>query len=400
MSQTLYQLYQSDVFTLAQTTLINHVAAANAINVNLATVGQAVDTTDPTTWKYYMNMAGLYHPTDIANIQLKYGTEHMQIQVAGNTGPVTVDFTLDLFNGQNADVSTASEYSYGSGFYNALVAKYPEYEALIVGILNPVPLDISTSAPDGQVLYCGGYVLSWTDSTQTEMAWLPTTANGNMGLGLVQPNETNLIQKLQRWVTGYLTRWDNSSYMMVDDLYLPAMLGVMYFNLPMAIMNIRLENCKTPYAHSYHVKEYLESYGKLSKYVDYMSMQQTLWLYRNVAYINANTGKQETFNALVTNLLTPSNVPLAGYDLCHNLSQMPTQIYPTASMNRYPINFIQVGSGSDTRTVEYLLGEEIGLARENDVDIADAAVAIEESSVYSLYNRVPTKVTQMRFHSR
>jgi hypothetical protein len=396
MSQSLYQLYQNDVFTLALTTTINHVAAANVINANLVALGHTVNYNDPTTWKYYMNMAGLYHPTDIANLTLTYGYPYMQIQVAGNTGPIVKNFNTDPsdIDGISSDLSTLAEYSYGSGFYNALNAAYPGYEMLIDGILNPIPIDISTSAPDGTILYCGGYVLSYLDLAQTEFTWLPTRSNGNLGLGLVEVNETNLIQKLQNWVTGYLTRWDNSSYGYVDDLYLAGMLGVMYLNFPMAIMNARLENCKTPHAHSYHIREYLESYGKLSRYVPYMATAETLWLYRNVAYINANVGKQATFNALVTNLLTPANVPLAGYNLSHNLSQMPTQLDPTATMIRYPINFIEVGAGSDERTIDYLLGEEIGLGRDNGTDLVETAIQIEDASVYSLFNNLPTKVLE------
>jgi hypothetical protein len=59
-------MYIDQIFELAETIVIKSELTAQAINKKLILQhgAQAVNPIDKTTWKYYLNLAGKYHPTD------------------------------------------------------------------------------------------------------------------------------------------------------------------------------------------------------------------------------------------------------------------------------------------------------------------------------------------------
>lgn len=65
MSQTQYDIYLDDTFKLTRSLVIKSSASADAINKGLSDLGNEVNTLDPTTWKYYLNLNGQYHGTDV-----------------------------------------------------------------------------------------------------------------------------------------------------------------------------------------------------------------------------------------------------------------------------------------------------------------------------------------------
>jgi hypothetical protein len=276
-SQNYYQLYMNDVLTLAQTIVIKSVATANALNTYVQEqMGGTVDSTDPTTWKYYLNLGGQYHPTDT------------MMTVTSMDTLETIDFTIANLA---VNTATARGYQYGTRSYLELVSNYPDQEMLILGILYPVDIDAAIAGYDGQIL---GYPPN-----------------------LIEVNEYSFVAKLQEYITGYIGRWYNAQYTSSDELYSAAFLGMMYLMLVPAILSIRNNACGTHEAHSFHVLEYLSSNGDLGQYYQYLTTEQALWLYRNIKYIQRHPGAQSTFNALVQNLLTNVGLPLARYAQAH-----------------------------------------------------------------------------------
>lgn len=342
MTQTRYQIYRNQVFRLAKTMVVKFDMAARTMNRELENMGYTVNHEDPSTWKYYMNLAGEYHDTDTA----------MVIDSLDDPG-TQIEFTVD-----NLAISriTRAQYSYGSRFYGQLVNRYPEQEELILGILHPVDKQRAIEAREGEIL--------WFDES------------------LVEDNETRLIDNIQTWIYNFLDRWHIQDYVGVDDLYPAAQIGVMFANMPGVILNERLNNCKTNHAHSYHIREYLESNGKLAPYIKYLTKKQALFLYRNIHYIQKHAGKQHVFDMLVENVLSERNIPLAEYTIRHNLSHLTeelrnktrltgddTQAYtPQLEMVRRPLNFIHIGSGSQRRSVEYVLNKEDELTPMDSVE--------------------------------
>lgn len=197
-----YTLYIEQVLQLAETIVIKSTDSAEALNRYVADYYGSfmVDTTNPKSWKYYMNISGQYHETD---------TEMTVVSMDTLEPIVFSKETLALHR------ATARAYAYGTRQYRELVSQYPNQEMLILGILYPVDIDTAIAADNGQIL---GY---------------PP--------GLVEENEYSFIVKLQAWINGYIGRWVNTQYGLSDELYPATWLGIMYLQLVPTILNIRLE---------------------------------------------------------------------------------------------------------------------------------------------------------------
>jgi hypothetical protein len=349
-----YDLYITGVMQLAKTMVLKSEATADAINNYLSQLGYAVDENNPATWKYYLNMAGRYHEADVPMTVQSLDTQQ------------TIVFTVPNLV---IHAATKRAYAFGTTYYNDLVSRYPEQEKLIQGILNPVDSTMAINAKDHSIL--------WLDPK------------------FVEANETNLQPKLQKWIDGAMYRWNVAEYNIVEPgLYLAAQLAMVFAFIPATILNIRLANCKTLYAHSFHVKEYLASNGGLDIYYDQMPLSLSLWLYRNIRYILRNPGTNETFQMLVDNVLTPLGIPLASFNMRFNLTKMPENVVPEIEYARIPINLGYNLSGTDKRTTEKMLLEEAPLARSNNALQPYFQSAIDAKFQISKQDSLPTKVLE------
>jgi len=352
-NNTYFRLYRDEIIDFARTLVVKCTGSAETLNRELSAIGVEVKESQPETWKYYLNLAGEYHNTDIPMTVRSIDTLE------------EIAFTKDNLRIHRA---TFREYQFGTRYYMELTRRYPNQVALINGILSPVDIAKAIDADDGELLY-----------------YDPT---------FLEPNETNVIPRLQQWLYAYFARWYNIQYALTDDLYIPSFLGVMYVNLPYVVQLIRLRNAKTPQAHSFHVREYLASNGRLDQYLPFLNKFQQLYLYRNLRYINRNVGKQEIFDNLVENILTKRGLPLAAYKFQHNTEEMPDSIYPEVELAKYPLNFGYNQSGRDTTSVHTILNRERDIARENAVVQYDAELEITEAVESSQFSSLPTKVLE------
>jgi hypothetical protein len=342
---------------LAQTIVIKSQATVDAFNTRVTELAggnpNAVDTLDPRTWKYYLNVSGEYHSTD----------EPMQV--------VSMD-TLEtiIFSKEQLLVhrATARGYVYGTRQYKELVSRYPEQEMLILGILYPVDIDEAIAAPDFKIL---GYPPN-----------------------LIEVNEYSLVDNLQKWIDGYQIRWTNAQFGISDELYPATSLGIMYLNLVPAIMTLRLAACKTNEAHSFHVRQYLASHGALDVFMDQLTLRQSLWLYRNIAYIERNSGQANVFAWLIEHIMTERNLPIAEYVMRHNVKDQPDEIYPAITFRK---NHLNLGIGSDpldTKTLDQILTKEDLLAEGNPDVHLNTMPQIQSQFENSLSNVVLTKALE------
>lgn len=394
MSGTLFGIYQSKVFILAKTIVFKHVMTAELINRELKTRGYEVNEFRPDTWKYYMNLAGEYHQSDMDLLKEKYNTPYMTIKVAGDYAPVDAIFNKDLISGPNADLATANEYRYGSQLYKNLLERYPEMESLILGILNPIEKQIAIDSYDGEILFCGGYKKQINPYDTSKYYYATNEESVFVSNNLVESNETNLIPELQKWLSATLQRWDIRDYQLVDDLYLPALMGLIGAFLPKMVMNIRLANCGTNQAHTYHIKQFLDSHGGLGQLVDVLATKEYLWVYRNYRWLEANLGKEKTFQSIIDNIFTPTNIPVNSYMLRHNTMDIEDRISPRTEMVRVPINFAQVGGGSSRRDLREILNKEIPLGRSNDYNLDVIEQKMQQSIDHAGDSEYLTKVVE------
>lgn len=341
---------------LVRTLVIKHEASIDLMNREVqyksALTGLDVDYDRPETWKYYLNISGQYHYLD----------EPMVI--------VSLD-TLETINFDKTTLtqhrSTLREYQYGSQYYNALVAKYPNQELLIRGILNPIPIQRAIGAEDYSILY-----------------YRPAE---------VESNEHNLIPNLQKWVFSFRDRWWIRDFAKTDDLYPVTMYGILFTYLPSVVMQLRFENCRTYYAHSFHIWNYLDSHGHLSNYKEFLTTKQVLWLYRNIKWVYTNAGKKGTFESLVDIVLTHRGIPVGEYSLRHNLAYMPDELRPTPDLLRTPLNLKDLTTNDIfIRTVDNIAEKQLPLARDNalvfDIDLREAKAKLARTAV----SESPTKV--------
>lgn len=350
---TLYQIYHESVIKLAATLVIKDEATCEIINSRLSALGYEVLEDHPETWKYYLNLAGRYHLTD------------RMMQVTSMDTHEVIDFTRE-----NMDIHRATwrEYQYGTRYYKELVSRYPAQDMLIHGILHPVEVTTALTAPDHSILYYDA--------------------------SLVEGRETNLISRLQYWITAQFVRWANDDYRINNTLFIAARLAILFMALPGAIKSIRLDNCRTPMAHSYHIRRYLASFGPLDQYYNEMNEAQRLYFYRNIRYLLRNSGKAETFDELIRNVMTARNLPLAKYTLQQNDIELVETFDPSIQHLRTSVNGIPSALGADVKTTEQMLDMQATLARSNVGERGDAEQYVPAVMKRNLNAEANTKVLE------
>ena len=351
MSNAYYRLYVDSILTMAKTIVIKSEATASAMNLGFTERGLDVNEDDPTTWKYYLNLSGRYHSTDT---------------------PMTVT-SLDTREEISFDVQTLSvhrrtlrDYAFGTRFYDQLVARYPAQRDLIHGILNPVDIQTAIDAPDGKILYIDQF--------------------------LIEENETNLVSQIQDRIDAFMLRYNVAEFALVDDLYPAAHLALLFLNLPLFIEDARLTNCHTEQVHSFHIRQYLASHGRLDAYISHLDKEQMLFLYRNILYIQRNAGKQDTFEWLIDKIMSHRMLPVAEYNLHHNVSEQPDNLYPTVEVKRVDLTRFASGNPIDTFSVEEIVNRAAQVAPSN-YDQIDATVAkVTDQMTNSTSNKLKTKM--------
>lgn len=354
-NDNLFQLYLNSVMQLAATIVVKSDDTVAGLNDYVTEIfGYPVDELDLTTWKYYLNISGEYHPTDTV------------MQVVSMDTLETIDFTKENLA---VHLATAAGYQYGTRAYNELVSQYPQIgqELLILGILYPADINFAINAIDGTIL--------------------------SIPPNLIESNEYSLQTRIQNWLYAFKQRWVNKQYNISDDLYPLFHHTIMFTMLPLAVLGFRLEACKTNEAHSFHVQMYLGSHLSLDDFLQYMTLEQSLWFYRNISYIERNIGQKQIFDLLLEHIMTDRNLPLAQYLMQHDISQMPTQLDPTITFVRTPFNF-DANSTSDVVDLDELLDKEQPLARDNAAFQPDYEPGILQAMQYSASSTLKTKVLE------
>lgn len=369
MNNNIYSVYLDSTFQLANTLVIKFDKTIASINeyTNIL-YPNSVDYNDPTTWKYYLNVSGEYHFRDVV----------MTVNSLDTLEEI-------IFNKENLlnHRATKEAYSYGSRYYGELVAKYPDQETLIQGILYPIDIHTAINAKNGQII---GYPKH-----------------------LVESNEYSLINRLQNWIDGYIFRWVNEAFYIAHDLYYITWQSTFFSFLPPTLLSLRHEMSKTNEAHSFHVWSFLASHGKLNQYKDNLLKHQALWLYRNILHIKTNLGQINTFEFLTEHIMTSRDIPLSGYELEHNLEGIEyslevggepkddithTSLYPKLEFKRRTVNNIRSVEVLDPIGLRQLLIKEDDIAKDNyatrQTDEKDIQTVLENS----LSNIVKTKALE------
>jgi hypothetical protein len=354
-----YQLYIESVYNLAQTIVIKFEDAATAINfLVIKNNGIASVSNDPYTWKYYQNMSGVYHFSDSPMIITSLDTLEI--------------ITFNKINLSNHPATRAA-YEFDTRQYRELLQRFPDQEALILGILYPCN---AIAAREGTILS------------------YPTS--------LVESNEYSFNENLQTLIYNYIDRWINRQFTISDDLYCATYMAQMYFHLVPSIINLRLSACKTNEAHSFHVRQYLASHAMLDVYLDTMTKFQALFFYRNILYIQRNSGKQDTFDWLVDNIMTHRALPLYDFTMKHNVANMlpndqneqTLSYYPEITFRRKPINYPTVDPEKTFSSLTQIVTKLNPQARDNPEYQQETFIDVMNTLEDSKSNVVITKLLE------
>lgn len=310
---------------------------------------------NPLTWKYYRNLAGLYHSSD----------SPMEI-VSSDTREV-IDLTKEVIVNHPL---TAVDYGPGGIYHRELLNRYPSQKDLILRIFNPLDAASAISAADFTILYHDPRYL--------------------------HEREQSLIQRLQKWLYAYADRWHIYSFAITDTLYPAAMLAVMYHAIPLTLMNLRLEACKTVEAADFHIWAYLGSRYRLDRYRQYLSNHQTMYLYRNIDYLRHNVGKEKTMLSLMANITDPVSIKASKYDATQDDSTLiadrrvqPVFLKSTYGEERFNI---KIKDRYDTEHVVKLTRDSGVHDREDyDGDVWDA----KGKARATVINDVPTGIVEL-----
>lgn len=237
-------------------------------------LGYASD--DKTKWKYYMNICGIYHPID--------NPIKITIIETGLVKDLSKELLLEY-------PTTHQELLKHDVYYTDLIDNYPNDELLIKGIIYGLDMDYVLNAEDGSILSYSEYY--------------------------VEEQESNLISEVNTYSINYLKRWHIREYGIVDNLFIPALLGTLYSKLVLKILNIRFSNIQTSNVHSFHIYEFFRSHFDVDTSV--LNKSTRFWLYKNMRYIRKNIGSNETLNIIIDKILTNNGIGIAEIELINSL---------------------------------------------------------------------------------
>lgn len=351
LSDPIIKSYYESNINLARTIAIKSPKSADQLNQYLIEkYGEGiVNQSDPTTWKYYMNLAGLYHPTDTV----------MTITSLDTLLPITFDKTT-LASHPN----TKNEYRYGTRYYQTLVNRFPDQEDLIMGILMPCDITTAINAEHGDIL-------RW-DTT------------------LVESNEYSLIKNLEDAIKLHIKRWYVDAYSAMDSYYLMYYYSLLSCFILMKILNLRDGKRNHYEVHSFHVRMLLKGYKNLDQYYQYMTHKQSMYFYRNLLRLSRNVGYNSQYKELTENVLTERDIQLFNYTL-RQTNQISSDLWPNSVVRSEPVNKVQTDPRIETITPEELFRKEetvvYGTAEYYDVE--------EDNVIFQIRTedqaRVPTK---------
>ena len=244
-----------------------------------------IDNENGDPYKVYPNC--VYYYGDICPVRALYSRfdELMVVNSLDTSDREVVPFNSHLFT-SNRYKKTASMYRMPNRYYTKLCANYPRNVDLIKAIVYPVPsLAACVDAKNYSIISC--------DLTQ-----------------LRENERASMYNCLLNTLSMIRVRWDVPDFV-YEDLYALDIQAKIWNVLLLALMNQRVKNIRTSAAHEYHVWEYLKSHG-VGDYSDVLSLNQTIYLYRNFPYFLRSRGSDFNLILLSHKLLSEWNITLFG----------------------------------------------------------------------------------------
>ena len=326
--------YYKDTKLLTNSLVIKLQDVALSINNGLTLYNNITVDSDKTTWKYYLNISGERHYNDPV------------VYITTIETGVTVALTKNVLN---TYPTTKNELLKQDIYYNKLVSQYETMITYIRGCMFPVDIDAAIEAEDGTIL-----------AYNTKF---------------VEPQEHDLIDMLQEFIKQFLSRWHIREYSIIDDLYMPSLVGILTLNAYTKITNLRLDNISTNKVHSFHMEHFFRSNLNLWDDIYVLNNETKYWLYKNLLWMKKNTGQNETLIALANKVFGRSGIGLGTIDIVRDEPTLsPSGGYVNGEYSGVGRGLNSVYSGSSELTIPDIVDFEINDVS-NDVNkyTADAS---------------------------
>lgn len=250
---------------------------------------------------YYIHLSGNYTPEELAD-----PSKLIHVWTIEKEQAEDVIFDKNLIK---TNPKTAALYKIPNKEYFILEERYPEYTGLIRTIAYPIPsIKEAIEAPNLSLL---GYDASLLEENERE----------------------SIINCLKNFLAMVRTRWWIPEYT-YEDMYASSFWAMLWQMLPLVLLGQRFKNIRSTSVHSFHIWEYLTSKG-LTDYRDVLTDKQSLWLYRNIDYIQKNEGKQKTLLLLAANLLDDAYASLIYKDMYQNTVNFNEQLRTNAEFRSF-----------------------------------------------------------------
>lgn len=345
--------YLIDTLNLTKSIVITHSTEATKYNEYLETIYSVygISKVDKDTWRYYKHLKAEYYVFDIPMILTSIDNGE-RITLSRESMSIHKLTRHELLNFGN--------------FYNELVAQYREQELLIKTIITD-PIAFPKEAYD-----------------------LPNFTITHYNSALVEENEQDLIPQLQDRINRFKESKLLPYYSVSDGLFLASQYHILYTFIFKSILAIRLKNAKTNKAHSYHILNYLSSHHGLDRYFYLLTKSQSLFLYRNLLYLNNHSGTEEVFRTLIDELFTDRNISVVNYQFTQ-ASTLTEDNFMDYSFKQRLLNNKPLVYSDKEYSLQELLHKERNLAKNNIREIELNTKQINEMFQNSLYSLFFTK---------
>lgn len=349
------QLYHDSIIELARSLIIKSEVIARAMNRPLLEAGITVSS-NKATWRYYLNLAGLKHSADKPILVTSFDTGEL------------IEYNQEVLTTHK---KTQRAYRDNRDMVGKLILTYPELAVFVVGVVRPVPLQVSIEADDCTILGYDG--------------------------SLVESQEDCLITDLAKWLRAMHHRFYYEGWEATQAAFTTSFWNMLYPQIPAKIKSFRLANIHTPSVHSFHIEKYLASHQRLHVYLPYLTLKQKMFLYRNIRYIERHLGTEDIFVWLVENL-PGKGMPTFIYDVGQRIHDDPDN-----RLTPYPIGYKDtvldrnIVSGRDIETVpvDDIINKQIPLAYDNLANATEYRDELNRALSYTQYPDQPTKLVEV-----
>lgn len=228
------------------------------------------------TWRYYKHLAGEYHEVDVP------------MKVISRDNRREIILTKETME---VHIETRESLCQFGAFYDEVVKNYPEQELLLKSIIS------TSERPKVSELikFKEWQIVGYSNE-------------------LVEPQETDLILRLQQRIDNFSIKNLITNYTLADNLFMASLYCQLYNFIYLSILGLRLSNVKTSRVHSYHLLNYFASHHGLDSSYAYIDDYQRMFLYRNLKYLDSHAGSNDTFKTIVEKFFDRKRVIITNYE--------------------------------------------------------------------------------------